>query len=425
MKLRRMRKRGYFKYAPGLISALALALLFAGVLGGCTGRGKILIGFSGQLTGVHSDLGVGARNGAQLAVEHINNQGGVAGRKLELIVENDENTPEGAIEADKKHIEMGVVAIIGHITSSQTLAALPRLRREELPLVSPTTSTPLLSGRRDNFFRLNPSSDRSAAVMGRYACERLGSKRVGVVYDTSNEAYSLPYTDTFVESARKHGAKTFERIPFDSEDLPAAPLKGEKEPGRNDEGGGLEDAHAGSASGGGLSWRMMTERLENAGCDTVLVVASAAETALFAKAAAESSLEARLLGSGWAYTESLLRYGGEAVEGILFTDTFSREGGSEAFTDFARAYAERYGNEPNFAAAQGYETVLFLRKGLKHTKGRGEGLIEALSTIETLEALSGRLMFDEFGDVYRPIFITRVENGEFNLVEKIDAVFPE
>jgi branched-chain amino acid transport system substrate-binding protein len=375
-------------------------LLFFMTLAGCTGGGTIPIGFSGQLTGVHSDLGVAARNGAQLAVERVQEQGGVAGKRLELIVENDENTPEGALEADRKLIERGVVAIIGHMTSTQTLAALPMLRKEGVPLVSPTTSTPLLSGKKDNFFRLNSSSERSAAVMGKYACEQLGTQHVGVVYDTGNEAYTLPYTDTFIESARAHGAETFERIPFDSE-------------------------AADSASTGDVNRQKMIERLEAAGCDTVLVVASAADTALFAQALAESALDVHLLGSGWAYTDSLLRYGGEAVEGIRFTDTFSREGGNEAFTEFARAYEERYGNEPNFAAAHGYETVYFLRKGLKRTGGKAEGLIEALSSIERLEGFTGTLKFDEYGEVYRPVFISRVENGEFNMVNKIDAVFPE
>lgn len=92
-----------------------LLLLLSCVLSlpGCVGEDPVLIGFAGQLTGDHADLGVQGRNGATLAVEDVNARGGVAGRPLKLLVHDDRDTPQTAVDADTALIKAGVVAIIG------------------------------------------------------------------------------------------------------------------------------------------------------------------------------------------------------------------------------------------------------------------------------------------------------------------------
>jgi branched-chain amino acid transport system substrate-binding protein len=371
-------------------AALLLSLLLPLLLGaGCAGGGPVTVGFSGQLTGVHSDLGVGARNGVQLAVERVNEDGGVAGKRIKLAVGNDRNSPEGALEADERLIDAGAAAIIGHMTSSQTLAALPLLKRAGVPLVSPTASTPILSGKRDLFFRLTPASDMNARVMGRYAFSDLGAERLGIVYDTSNEAYSLPYADTFAESVRSGGAEVALRVAFSAKEE--------------------------------VAWERIVERLSQAGCDTVLVIAAAAETALFAQAAADSPEDFVMMGTGWAYTENLMRYGGAAVDGMYFTDIFDKESRDPEYLEFVSDYETRYGAGPNFAALLGYESLMFVRKGLEETGGRGEGLEEALAGIRSMEGFTGTLEFDRYGDVFRPFFITRIAGGGYTTVDRIDA----
>lgn len=389
-------KRKNRRRASAALRAAALVIagsvltgsLLGALLPACSGGKPVTVGFSGQLTGIHSDLGVEGRNGVQLAVEDVNSEGGVGGRKIELIVKDDGNTPEAALEADRQLIEQGAAAIIGHMTSSQTLVALPQLKKEGMPLISPTASTPLLSGKKDNFFRINTSSDRNAAIMGAYACSELGTERAATVYDVSNEAYSLPYANGFMESIRNCGGRAETRIPFTPEEV---------------------------------DWDTVVRELEEKSCDTVMVVASAADSALFSQALEERGTALQLIGSGWSYTRNLLRYGGKAVEGMYFADSFNRESSNEAFERFRKRYRERYGREANFAAVQGYESLMFLAKGLEKTNGKSEGLIEALSSIESLEGLNGTLKFDEYGDVYRPTFITRVHNGRFVMVDRIDA----
>jgi len=371
--------------------AAAVGILCIGgllsLLNGCAEAEPIKIGFSGQLTGIYSDLGVQGRNGVQMAIENLNKAGGINGRTLELIVENDENSIEGALKADKKLIEEGVVAIIGHMTSSQTLGVEKFIRDQKIPLISPTASSPLLEGKQDYIFRLNPSSDRSAAVMGEYAYKHLEVTRVAVLYDRNNKAYSLPYAQGFVHSFRELGGKIPLQIDFSSE----------KEVG----------------------WAEIINRIEEEKVAAVAIVASAADTAAFAQEIRQRDKEWKIVGSGWAYTQNLIQYGGRAVEGLMFTDSFNSESTRPAFREFKEQYSSRFGRPPMFAAAQGYESVLFLRKGLESQSEYGGNLIEALQNIKKIEGLMGTLYFNEHSDVRRPFFISKVSEGEFTLIGSI------
>ncbi|MFO7717430.1 MAG: ABC transporter substrate-binding protein, partial [Desulfohalobium sp.] len=108
-------------HIPIVWTALGLAgiVLLAG-LGAC-GQDPIRIGFAVPLTGVYSDLGVHGRNGATLAVEEINDRGGIHGRSLRLLPRDDGNSAAQAKAVDRELIDQGVVAIIGHMTSSQSV----------------------------------------------------------------------------------------------------------------------------------------------------------------------------------------------------------------------------------------------------------------------------------------------------------------
>ncbi len=366
---------------------IAVIPVFIAILLGCAEPEPIKVGFSGQLTGIYSDLGVQGRNGVQLAVDKINENGGVDGRMLELLVKNDKNSVKGAIEADKELIRSGVVAIIGHMTSSQTLGVEGFIRNHEVPLISPTASSPLLQGKQDYIFRLNPSSDRSAAVMGEYAYTHLNEKRVAVLYDMKNQAYSLPYAQVFIETFQELGGTVPLQINFSSEEE--------------------------------VDWSALISRIDARNVSAVTIVASAADTAAFAQKMHQRGKDWQMYGSGWAYTQNLIQYGGRAVEGLIFTDSFNSNSTRDEFQDFKQGYIDRFGREPMFAATQGFESVLFLKKGLEERDAYDGNLRKALQNIRSIEGLMGTLQFNKYGDVTRPYFMSKVIDGDFKVIESI------
>jgi len=362
----------------------ALLLILPLTLAACGEGRPIPVGFSGQLTGKMADLGVYGRNGAILAVEHINAAGGINGRPLKLIVRDDGNTPEGAVAADRELIDSGVVAIIGHMTSSQTLAALPQAAKEGVPLISPTTSTPQLTGIRDNFVRVLMDNRSHGRELAAYARNVLDLRRVASIVETDNASYSLTFEKHFSDAFEEHGGTLLRSIPYSSAAV--------------------------------TDWKPVMAELVGLDPDGVLLTCPAQDFVTLAQNIRSAGLTARLLSGAWAYTENLLHWGGSELKGSIFIIDFAADNPSPEYVAFSSAYKRRFGNTPNFASAFAYESVLVLAAGLRKTGGSARGLLEAMVPSEPIKGVVGTFAIDQYGDVSRDIFIVTVRDGQFSTI---------
>ena len=173
---------------------------------GCQKEGPIKLGFVGGLTGRLSDLGTSGRDGAILAVEKANQEGGINGREVALIIRDDKQNPNVAKSAQRDFRAMNAAAVVGHMTSAMSVAVMDEINQAKMVLVSPTTSTNVLSGKDDYFFRiLAPSHDeiRHMAQLAR----KMGYFTVSIVADKSNDAYSMDYADTFASVFKQWGGR--------------------------------------------------------------------------------------------------------------------------------------------------------------------------------------------------------------------------
>jgi branched-chain amino acid transport system substrate-binding protein len=348
---------------------------------GCASWEPVRVGFAGELTGRNSDLGVQGRNGAQLAVEDINAAGGVAGRSIELVVRDDLGTPEGAQAADRELIDAGVVAIIGHMTSGQSVAALPVIEAAGMVLLSPTTSTPELSGLEDHFFRVNPDNSLEARTLARQVYRERGLDSLSVIYDADNAAYTHTFWAAFAKTYRALGGQVTGEVSFSSSEEPDfASLVGE---------------------------------FQRTGPDGLLIIASPLDTALIAQQTQLGGWQTPLFASGWAQTEALIQNGGQAVEEIEIVMNYDSNSQSPVFLGFQARYQERFSRAPTFAAAQAYEAMLVLAAALEKTGGQAERLPQALLETQNLEGLTGTISLNEYGDVVRTQFLITVQNGQF------------
>ena len=360
---------------------LCAIVIVVSLLSGCAGREPIQVGFAGELTGKHADLGVQGRNGAQLAAETINAAGGVASHSIELLMRDDLGTPEGAQAADRELIDAGVVAIIGHMTSAQTVSALPVTEEASLVLFSPTASTSDLSGLDDHFFRTAPVNSAEAHALARHVHRQRSLTRMAVIYDADNATYAQTYWAAFVEVYHTLGGQVASEVIFSSAEEPdLAPL--------------VAELHAGDP-------------------DRLLVIASAFDTALIAQQIRISGWQVSLFATGWAQTETLLQNGGQAVEGLEIAVTYDSNSQKPAFLDFRARYQARFGHTPTFAAAYAYEAMLMLAAALERTSGQAEGLRQALLETQDFEGLIGTISLDEYGDVVRSNFLFRIQDGQF------------
>jgi branched-chain amino acid transport system substrate-binding protein len=360
----------------GALLALCGALLALG----CGPGEPLVIGFVGQLSGGRADLGVQGRNGAMLAVEAINARGGVAGRPLELLACDDGDTPQRAMDADATLVKAGVAAIVGHMTSAQTLAALPATTAAGVVLVSPTTATPELSGKKDLFFRVIPSNESWGVTLAGHAARR-GIGPVCLVGDTDNASYVASFLTAFEQAYAETGGEVVCRLSFSSR--------------------------------AGVDWPALLAQIEDRGGRAVVAAASAKDVAALARTMEAQQTRIPILCPTWPYTREILTMGGRSVDGIVFAASYTEDNPRPQFQDFLRRYRERFGWPANFAAAYAYEAVLALAAGLERTKGRREGLVEALADIGEQDGVIGPFAFDAFGDVHRKTFLVTIRDGRF------------
>jgi len=353
----------------------------------CMNDGPLIVGFAGQLSGVRSDLGVQGRNGATLALEEINARGGVAGRTLQLAAEDDGDTPEGAVNAVRALKTAGAVAIVGCMTSSQTLAALPAAAEAGLVMVSPTTATPELSGKADNFFRVIPVNRDWGMALAQHAREEMKLSKVFVIADGDNASYVDTFNAAFKEAFAAKGGSVVGEYRFSSR--------------------------------AGADWNKALSAASAAGADTLLAAAAARDVADLATAMNFSGRRFTILCPTWPYTREILDAGGTNVEGIIFATSYTEENPWPPFEEFKARFQKRFGWKPNFAAAYAYEAVLVLAEGLAATSGSAAGLAGARARTGRVQGIIGEFSVDSNGDVRRGTFITTISGGHFKTVRKV------
>jgi branched-chain amino acid transport system substrate-binding protein len=375
-----------------LISAGLLAGITAVCLAGCAGETPVRVGFVAQLSGVQSELGMQERNGVQLAVDEINAAGGSAGRPIELIVQDDLGTPDGAQAADRKLIESGVQAIIGHATSAQTLAGLAVTNPARIVMISPTATTPELSGKADYFFRVGYSLVDRARSLAHWVFQGRHIAQAAIIYDTDNVSYSKPFMEAFSSEYRSLGGRLVGGVEFSALAKP--------------------------------DFASLILPLRASSPEGLLIIASDNDTALIAQRTRLMGWSIQLFGTAWAQTDNLITDGGQAVEGLEIELANTLNNQSPEYLDFAKHYQARFGQTHAFGATAGYEAAQVLAAALRKTGGKAEGLAQALLSIPNFKGLSDTISFDKYGDVKRPIYLGVIRDSRYVEIEPVNLTEP-
>jgi len=169
------------------------------------GAPVIKIGVAGAHSGDLASYGLPTVNAAKLVVKDINAKGGINGQKVELVIEDDQCKPELATNAAAKLVSSRVVAVIGHICSGATKAALGIYKDSELVTISPSATTPSLtqSGEYPNFFRTIAPDDAQAKLAADFLTKTLKLKRIAVLHDKGD--YGKGFAELVKQYAEENG----------------------------------------------------------------------------------------------------------------------------------------------------------------------------------------------------------------------------
>ena len=367
-----------------ILKRLFLMLALAGVLGGCAPPEPLRIGFIGGVSGRVADLGISGRNGVALAVDMRNKAGGVNGRPVELIVEDDKQDPEVAKQAVARLIERKVEAIIGPMTSAMAMAALPLVNEAKMAMVSPTVTSSRLSGIDDYFLRVIAPTTDYARKGADYHFKRQGQRRIAAAYDLRNSAYSESWLGDYRSAFVALGGEIVTEEPY--------------------------------ASGDEVDFARMAEILLQHKPDAVLVIANSVDTAMLAQQLHKRDPAVRITASEWAATERLTELGGKAIEGMAIAQFLDRDSKQPAYVAFRKAYVDRFAMEPGFAGITGFDAANVVLDALAGKK-QGQTLKQAILERGVFAGAQSEIRFDAAGDGTRETYMTIIRNGAFVRVD--------
>ncbi|MEZ4599041.1 MAG: ABC transporter substrate-binding protein [Syntrophotaleaceae bacterium] len=363
------------RWLPGLF--LLIAITFFSI--GCRREEPLKLGFIGGLTGRSADLGIAGRDGAMLAIEQFNLAGGLNGRPVILETADDRQDPDTARKALQSLLDARCVAVIGPMTSQMAVTALPISKEAGIALLSPTVSTDQLSGLDDTFFRLYPSGREAARQLAELAYNKLQLRRIAVVWDEGNRAFTATWLTSFSEAFSRLGGQMVATLAFESGHTTFAPL---------------------------------VQQVGASGAEGLFLLANAVDTGLFCQSLAKSGVKLTVLISEWSSTADLAAFGGRAVDGIVCLGTLNRNDRSERFLAFCEAFRRRFGYDPGFAAVNGFDAANILLQSLQVGESP-QKMLHFLKSRKTFHVLQGTLKLDAQGDVQRNLFPAIFRDGHF------------
>jgi branched-chain amino acid transport system substrate-binding protein len=373
-----------------LVSAMALTLV-AGLLGGCGNKKEddiIKIGAIGPLTGPAATYGQSVKEGASLVEKEVNDKGGINGKKIKFVFEDDQADQNASLNAFNKLVDdEKVSAIFGPVTSGATLAVAPKATQAGIPLITPTATEPSITKTGGDFvFRGCYVDSYQGVALGQYAAKDLNKKTAAVLYNVGSD-YSKGIAEAFKAEYEKNGGTVVEYLTYNKDD---------------------KDFNA------------QLTKIKNSNPDVLLLPDYYNVVGLIAKQARDTGINATLLGGdGWESTE-LYKIGGEAVKGALYINHYFQGDESKVVKDFVESYKKEYNKEPDAFAALAYDSAKILVKAFEDAKSTDGAKVKEALAKTSLESVTGKISFGEDRTAIKGAVIVKVEGDHTSLVTKIN-----
>jgi branched-chain amino acid transport system substrate-binding protein len=374
----------------GTLPIAALLLACALVAPGCVRWGprreKVRVGVFVSLTGSTADYGLSTINGIRMATEEVNSAGGIDGRQIELLVEDTKSDDyETSVAVRRLVHERGVRALLGEVVSSRSIVGASVAQSAGVPMLTPSSTSPAVTGRGDFIFRSCYTDPFQASALARFAADGLHARRAALLVDSAQE-YST-------ELARL--------------------IRGEFE-----SRGGRVVAEQTYAEGD----EDFTQQLMTAGAarpDVLFVPGYYREAGLIAKRARELGLDAPLVGGdGWD-SQGLYQIGGEDLRGSFFSNHFSVNDPDPAVRTFVEDYIGLHGYPPDAFAATAYDAARIMFAAVRNAGSLDRRRIrDALADTINYKGVTGTITFDRDRNAVKPIVIIRIEQGGLYAVQE-------
>jgi len=367
----------------GLWAVIALALLL-----GWSGSGaaqEIVIGLNAELTGSIPVVGQSSLQGAQMAVDEVNQAGGleVAGQRyrIRLIVEDNEDKPASAAAVTQKLIyQNNVLAMVGPNASRNAVPAATIAESGRTPMISPWSTNPDTTKNKRYVFRACFIDDFQGVVVANFVKEHLGFQRAAVLYDVASD-----YNKGIAEIFRR----AFEEL-----------------------GGTITAFETYTTGDKDFSSQLTKIRASNP--EVLFLPNYYSEVPLQIQQARQLGLNVPAVGSDSWGSEEIMTLGGAAMEGQFFTTHYAPDIATPTAQRFIQGYRDRFGATPDDVAALTYDAFQILFLAIQ-TAGKidREAVRDALASIEHYAGVTGDMEFRGTGDPVKSAVVLQIQDGQF------------
>ena len=369
-------------------SALAALMTAVFTLGLSTAEAAdpIRIGLVDETSGPQAEAGLLTLRGAQLAAEEINAAGGILGRKVELVVEDNQSTNPGTVLAYSKLVEQNVVAVVGPFRSTQVQAASPTIAKAKVPAFIGGSDPTLTKVNNPWIFRVRPNDLYSSRVMSDFGVRVLNKKKWAIVHST--DTFGTNGKNALVEALRALGVEPVlvQGYTNNQQDFTAVVLS-----------------------------------LKKAGADIIgSYMTNAPDVGIFARQLRQLGAQAEWIGSTSNASETALRLGGDALYGTYAVTDFFPDANAESRA-FAQKFKAKHGMNPDLFSGWSYAGMHLLKHAIDRARSTdAEALRKAILSTRGLKGIEGEYHFDQNGDGLHGYSIVRNDKGALAFVKHIE-----
>lgn len=360
----------------------------SGTSGTGTG-GDILVGEYGSLTGTEATFGQSTHNGIMMAADEVNGAGGINGRKISVITEDDQSKSEEAVTAVQKLIsQKQVVAVLGEVASSSSIAAAPICQNSKVPMITPSSTNPEVTKKGDYIFRMCFTDDYQGHSMASYVAKTVGVKTAAILTDVKSD-YSNGLGHFFEERFTQDGGKIVARASY---------AKGDSD------------------------FRSQLTSIKTANPQILFVPGYYTDIGQIANQAKDLGMTMPVVGGdGWE-SPKLIEIGGKALEGCYYSNHYFYGDNNPVVRNFVEKYKQRYGVTPDSLAALGYDAMHVLAEAMKRAgKLDGASLRDAIAATKGYSGVTGTITLGpERNPIGKKLVIEEIRNGQLTLKATVE-----
>ena len=371
------------------IMVCCIIFVSAAFAGGDQEDGSVFkLGLVSPLTGAGATSGAVQANAAKMAVNEINEAGGINGiLPIELFSEDDEGTPVKSVNVTQKLVNQdGIDAMIGALNSSCTLANMQVTSASSVPQITPSSSNAKIVELGNKFiFRMTATDPTHAKTLLKYSQEALGAKKVAMIYESSD-----------------FGTGAFNIVYSLVADY------------------GMEMVISEVYNSGETDFSVQLTKIKNAGPDVIILWGYYTEAALICKQVKQYNIDIPMIGTGYN-SPALIELGGDAVDGLIFTTAFTNANPDPIVQDFDKKYTSLFKASYDQNAPQSYDAVYVIADAVTRCMEDGKdwndgSILRDYIALTQYEGVTGATSFDPRGEMIKTLMVVQIVDGQHEIL---------